>query len=141
MTDLSKFTRIQKYNYDIALSEIKGGKKKSHWMWYIFPQVSGLGKSSNSTYYSIKSVKEAKDYIENGLLYARLIEISNELLKLKETNIVNIFGIPDNLKLQASMTLFLKVSNNDVFLNVLNKYFDGKEHIETINILKNWENT
>ena len=137
MTDLSKFIRIQKYNYNTALEEIKNGKKKTHWMWYVFPQIDGLGESYTSKYYAIKSLEEAKDYANHEILYSRLIEMSNELLNLNSNNIIDILGIPDNKKLQASMTLFSKVNKEQIFTDVLEKYFDGKEHLETLEVLEN----
>ncbi|MDR3227616.1 MAG: DUF1810 domain-containing protein [Prevotellaceae bacterium] len=133
---LDKFLEAQKEKYSIALSEIKNGEKESHWMWYIFPQVIGLGRSEISKYYAIKDINEAKMYLDDDTLGTRLIEISNELLKLDNNDAYSIFGFPDNLKLQSSMTLFSQTENtNQVFKQVLNKFFDGKFDNKTLQIL------
>lgn len=133
---LKKYIDAQKDNYDIALSEIKKGQKQSHWMWYIFPQIKGIGKSENSTYYAINSLEEAKMYLNNKLLRTRLIDILNELLKLDENNAERIFGNVDALKLQSSMTLFnLADPKTEQFYLIINKFFRGRLDEKTINII------
>jgi len=126
--DLKRFTDAQQSDYAIALSEIKNGRKRSHWIWYIFPQIQGLGFSSTSKYYAIKDINEAEAYLAHPVLGKRLIEISNELLKLSTNNANAVFGSPDDMKLRSSMTLFASVPNADaVFQKVLDKFFGGEK--------------
>lgn len=135
MQNLDRFIKAQERDYNIALEEIKSGHKQSHWVWYIFPQLKGLGHSETAQYYAIKDVKEAKAYIDNEYLYNHLIEICKELLKLKSDNILDIMGYPDNLKLCSSMTLFHLVKpDEDIFEQVLEKYYDGKQDSRTVNL-------
>lgn len=115
MIDLNRYLDAQKYNYEQALKEIQNGKKESHWMWYIFPQITGLGQSDMAKYYEIKSLTEAKEYLNNEILKARLINMCQSLLNLKVNNPVEIFGPIDALKLKSSMTLFSYISDNDIF--------------------------
>ena len=136
MEDIYRFIKAQESSYNQALEEIKNGKKKSHWIWYIFPQLKGLGSSEISKYYAIKSRNEAEEYIKHPLLGSRLIEISNELLKLDTNNADDVMGWPDNMKLKSSMTLFTLVSDNDVFRRVLDKFFDGEMDKFTVQNLK-----
>ena len=139
MSNIDKFIKAQDRMYDIALNEIKSGKKKSHWIWFIFPQIQGLGCSDISCYYSIENLVEAKDYLNNPILGNRLIEISNELLKLDD-DINNILGTIDSLKVCSSMTLFSIVNPNiDVFKKVIDKFYEGKYDDMTINILNSKE--
>jgi uncharacterized protein (DUF1810 family) len=140
MNNLDRFIEAQDEVYLKALEEIKRGRKISHWMWYIFPQIKGLGSSNISVYYSIKSLEEAKEYLDNDILGNRLREISEELLKLKENNPKMIFGEIDSLKLKSSMTLFKYISNEEVFTNVLNKYYQGEEDNLTLSICENMNN-
>lgn len=137
MNDLNRFLEAQERKYDIALSEIKSGKKKRHWMWYIFPQIIGLGVSVTADYYAIKNINEAKEYLNHPVLGNRLREISNELLKLAENDANAIFGYPDDLKLKSSMTLFMQVEKNkdNVFKKVIDKFFNGELDDKTLNIL------
>ena len=135
MHNLNRFLDAQDTDYACALSEIKSGRKHNHWMWYIFPQIKGLGYSSNANFYGISNFVEAKEYISHEILGARLIEISNALLKLEENDAKKIFGHPDNLKLKSCMTLFSEVSDNPVFLSILKKYFNGNKDAKTIEIL------
>ena len=128
--DLSRYVTAQQRDYQSALTEIKNGKKVSHWMWYIFPQIRGLGKSSTSQFYAIQSLDEAKAFIE----------ISEALLSLDTSDAYEVFGKPDNMKLKSSMTLFARASeDNQVFLNVLDRYFKGKRDFRTLKILENME--
>lgn len=125
---LNRFLEAQEKDYALALSEIKLGQKRSHWMWYIFPQFKGLGYSHYSKLYAINSLEEANEYLNHPTLGTRLKEISNELLKLKDFYVEEIFGSPDDKKLQSCMTLFSEVEESDenVFLKVLDKYFSGR---------------
>ncbi|MGN6531936.1 MAG: DUF1810 domain-containing protein [Ginsengibacter sp.] len=134
--NLSRFIDAQKMDYAVALSEIKNGRKQSHWMWYIFPQIHGLGFSEISRFYSIKNTREAEAFLNDQVLGPRLIQICNELLKLNANNAHQIFGSPDDLKLQSSMTLFsLLPDANPVFQSVLNKFFHGMKDAKTMEII------
>lgn len=136
--NLDRFVEAQKFAYEFALIEVKQGYKESHWMWYIFPQIHGLGFSYMSETYSIKSREEAIAYMEHPILGNNLIEISNALLHLKNNNAESIFGEIDALKLQSCMTLFGEVCEEcDIFHKVLEKYFDGQKDGLTLEILKN----
>lgn len=137
MPDLQRFISAQEKDYTIALGEIKNGRKKSHWMWYIFPQIRGLGFSETSKFYAIKDKNEAEEYLTDPLLGSRLIEISNALLSLTTDNAGEIFGNPDDLKLRSSMTLFASVKNdNPVFQSVLDKFFKGEKDKKTLELLR-----
>lgn len=133
--ELTKFIMAHNTAFETALAEIKTGKKRSHWMWYIFPQVDGLGYSSVAKYYSIKSREEAFQFYQNSYLGGHLITITSELLKLSTNNATNIFGTPDDMKLYSSMTLFYLISKNEIFKKVLDKFFDGSLDEKTIKIL------
>lgn len=134
--NLQRFIDAQNENYNIALEEIKNGKKRSHWIWYIFPQIDGLGLSSISKYYSIRDIAEAREYVNNELLYNHLIEITTALLNLHTNNIEDIMNEPDDMKVRSCMTLFSEVlPDNPLFIEVLNKYYDGIKDSETIKIL------
>ena len=140
MYDLTRFIDAQQDSYEMALEEIKRGYKQSHWMWYIFPQIKGLGMSDIAMYYEIKDIDEAKAYLANDILKSHLIEISNALLALESNDVLEILGYPDNLKLKSSMTLFHSVDpTNEVFKNVLDKFYDGELDQTTISILKRLE--
>ena len=134
--NLERFVDAQRTDYSIALAEIKGGKKRSHWMWYIFPQVLGLGYTSTSISYGIKNLDEATAYLNHPVLGQRLVEISNALLALETNDAKKIFGSPDHMKLRSSMTLFSLVPAADkVFQAVLDKFFDGKKDEKTLQLL------
>lgn len=135
MYDLDRFVKAQEKMYDIALNEIKNGKKISHFMWYIFPQLKGLGYSEISNYYGISGLDEAKEYLEDEILGNRLYNITLELLKIDEDDPINIFGNVDALKLKSSMTLFDIVSDDEIFYDVLKKYYGGKKDERTIALL------
>ena len=133
---LQRFLDAQKADYEIALSEIKDGKKRSHWMWYIFPQIHGLGFSEASKLYAIKSLDEAKEFLNHLVLGKRLIDISKALLDLSSNDAHAVFGSPDDIKLKSSMTLFASLSNTDpVFQSVLEKFFDGSKDDKTLKII------
>ena len=135
--DLSRFIKAQENDYDTALSEIKAGRKTSHWIWYIFPQLEELGFSPTAKFYGIVDLDEARAYLANNLLRTRLIEISQAMLDLSSRDIKDIMGYPDNLKLCSSMTLFhLAEPACDVFTKVLDKYFDGNLDKKTIALCK-----
>ena len=139
--DLSRFKKAQEHSYETALSEIRAGEKQSHWMWYIFPQLEGLGFSEISQYYGIKGMEEARAYLADDLLRARLVEISQALLSLKSNDATQVMGYPDDLKLKSSMTLFLLAAKDsgeryanevEVFKEVLDKFFGGKMDERTV---------
>ena len=136
--DLNRFIKAQENSYEEALSEIRSGRKRSHWMWYIFPQFKGLGFSETSKYYSIKDLDEAKRYLNHPILGERLKLITNELLALNENNANKIFGNPDDLKLKSSMTLFaaINISEENIFNAVLDKYFNGQTDYKTLTLIK-----
>jgi uncharacterized protein (DUF1810 family) len=125
--NLQRFLDAQETSYKTALKEIQDGAKKSHWMWYIFPQCKGLGYSEISKKYAIKTKEEAIAYVKHPVLGKKLIEISSILLNHSNKTANEIFGWPDDTKLKSSMTLFTLIQKeNDIFQQVLNKYFDGK---------------
>ena len=130
---LDRFIDAQKEDYCIAFEEISNGRKRSHYMWYIFPQIKGLGISEKSEYYGIDGLKEAREYMENEYLRNNLVNISSKLLELETDNPIEIFGSTDSKKLRSCMTLFELVSDNDVFSLVLEKYFDGERDENTLN--------
>ena len=135
--DLVRFLEAQNHVYLKALDEIKSGQKRSHWMWYIFPQIKGLGSSENARFFGIKSLDEATAYIQHPILGKHLIEITKALLNIEGKSVSDIFGYPDDLKLHSSMTLFSKVENADpVFNEVIKKYFNGVLDQGTLKILE-----
>src|SRR5947199_6527792 len=120
--DLGRFVEAQAGDYDRALAEIRGGRKRSHWMWYVFPQVEGLGFSSMSRRYSIKSADEARAYLDHPLLGRRLLECAEAALAVEGRSAREIFGSPDDMKLKSSATLFASVTASDsVFPRLLDK--------------------
>lgn len=135
MESIERFLEAQERDYSRALSEIKAGKKTSHWIWYIFPQIDGLGFSSTARYYAIKDLEEAIMYYKNDTLRSRLIEISQELLKHKDKSSVEILGDVDSLKVCSCMTLFDIVAPNQVFKEVLDVFYQGKRDVNTLYIL------
>ena len=136
INSLSRFVEAQKKDYELALSEIKAGKKRSHWMWYIFPQLRGLGKSTTSYAYGISGPAEARAYLEHPLLSENLFNICNALLEHKDKSAYEIFGSIDYVKLRSSMTLFAAVSEKgSVFHKVLDQFFGGEPDKNTIAFL------
>lgn len=132
-SNLSRFLVEHQTGYQKALKEIKNGKKRTHWMWYIFPQIKGLGRSEMNNYYAIKDLNEARDYMKNETLRSHLIEISAALLELESNDPREIFGYPDYLKLNSCMTLFSIVApEEDVFKKVLDKFYEGRPDEQTL---------
>ena len=131
-TGLQRFIEAQNDSYDQALKEIINGRKLTHWIWYIFPQIKGLGFSYNSEYYGITSLQEAKDYLENELLRKRLFEITESLLMHKGKDIESIMGDIDALKLKSSMTLFDAVQPGSIFGEVLDEFYGGERCRRTL---------
>lgn len=130
--DLERYVDAQNMVYDIALQEIKNGHKRGHWIWFVFPQIKGLGHSYNSEYYGISGTKEAKAYLDHPILGARLREISQAMLDCANLSADDILGFPDVLKVRSCMTLFDMVSPNDIFKQVLDKYYEGKPCDKTL---------
>ena len=133
---LERFLDAQAYSYQNALTEIRGGRKRSHWMWYIFPQIRGLGRSSTAQYYAIRDREEARAYLTHPVLGARLLEISRALLELETDDPSYVMGWPDDMKLRSSMTLFALVSGETVFRQVLDKFFGGQWDAQTERLLQ-----
>lgn len=133
INSLDRFLEAQERMYETALKEIKNGEKESHWMWYIFPQLRGLGRSQMAYAYGINGLKEAKAYLDHPVLSARLIEISEALLELKDQDIEDILGDIDAMKLRSSMTLFALISKDgSVFHQVLDCFYNGNIDEQTI---------
>ncbi len=134
---MQRFLDAQKSSYQTALTEIKNGRKRSHWMWYIFPQIQGLGFSETSRFYAIKDVSEAEAYLKHQVLGSRLIEISQVAAQLAPNNATQVFGSPDDMKLKSSMTLFAALDDaGPVFQSVLDKFFGGSRDAKTLQIIQ-----
>ena len=134
--DLNRFINAQENIYNQVISELKNGYKQSHWMWFIFPQIDGLGHSEIAKKYAIKSKEEAIAYLNHPILGTRLIECSEMLLTIKSLSASDIFGYPDDLKFKSSMTLFASVENSSpVFSQALDQYFFDEKDSKTLSIL------
>lgn len=135
--NLNRFVEAQKNSYPLALAEMKAGEKRSHWMWYIFPQIAGLGNSSNAKFYALKNSSEASAYLQHEILGKRLIEITNVALSIEGKSAYQIFDNPDYLKFKSCMTLFASVADeSSVFQKAIDKYFDGKKDDMTVYFLQ-----
>ena len=134
--DLNRFVQAQAGVYDRALAEIRSGRKRSHWMWFIFPQFDGLGFSSTSKHYALKSIAEAKAYLSHPVLGPRLMECAGAALSVQGRTAHEIFGSPDDLKLRSCATLFASVSQpGSVFDQLLDKYYQGERDSKTLHLL------
>ena len=133
---LDRFLEPQRTTYAIALEEVRSGRKVSHWMWYIFPQLRGLGQSNTAWYYGIEDLQEARTYLAHPVLGQRLREITRAALVLPETDPMKLFGWPDDMKFHSCMTLFAQVSGNDLFTQALDKFFGGQGDSLTMELLK-----
>lgn len=134
--NLHRFVAAQEPVYSTVLAELRGGAKRTHWMWFIFPQIDGLGQSATSRYYSIKSLEEARQYLLHPVLGRRLLECAETLLAIDGRSASEIFGFPDDMKLKSSMTLFARVPDSEpVFARVLERYFNGEEDQTTLDLL------
>ncbi len=134
--DLSRFVLAQAGDYDQALSEIRAGRKQSHWMWYIFPQFDGIGFSSMSRRYAIKSIAEAEAYLQHPVLGCRLVECCEAVVGVNGRSAYEIFGSPDDLKLRSCATLFSRVSApGSVFEGLLGKFFEGVPDQRTLHLI------
>ena len=134
--DLSRFVRAQEHNYEQALAEIRSGRKRSHWMWYVFPQFDGLGFSAMSRRYAIKSVEEARAYLGHPVLGPRLMECVEAALAVEGRSALDIFGSPDDMKLRSCATLFERVTSaGSAFGQLIDKYFRGERDSATLRLL------
>ncbi len=133
---LNRFVQAQEHDYQRALAEIKRGEKRSHWMWYIFPQIDGLGFSSMSRRYSIKSLAEAEAYLNHPVLGPRLRECAEAALGVEGRSALEIFDSPDDMKLRSCATLFARVAPaGSEFHRLIDKYFDGRPDVKTLRLL------
>lgn len=137
---MGRFVEAQEGSYRSALQELQEGRKRSHWMWFVFPQLRHLGHSYNAKFYGISGTEEASEYLKDPILGQRLREVCAAILDLPTDDAVEVFGGIDSLKLKSSMTLFDLVSPDDVFVRVLDKYYLGRRDSRTIWILKSGEN-
>lgn len=133
--NLDRFIKAQEGMYPLALKELQEGHKRSHWMWYIFPQLKHLGHSYYAKYYGISGIVEAAAYILHPILCQRLKEVSETILNLPESDAEAIFGGIDAKKLRSSMTMFDIASPNDIFAQVIDKYFNGQRDVLTLKII------
>jgi len=134
--DLARFVEAQAGDHETARAEIRAGRKRSHWMWYIFPQIDGLGCSSMARRYAIKSPDEARAYLDHPVLGPRLVEITEAALAVEGRSAHEIFGSPDDMKLRSCATLFARAaSEGSVFSRLLDKFFDGKPDVRTLELL------
>ncbi|MBE6143464.1 MAG: DUF1810 domain-containing protein [Erysipelotrichaceae bacterium] len=133
---MERFIKAQKIYYNDALKELRNGKKESHYMWFIFPQIRGLGSSFNAEYYGIKDLEEAREYWSNEYLRNNYLELCNVLLSLDDNNARHIFGYTDGVKLKSSLTLFYLSSNSEVIHKVLGKFYNYELDMKTISLLQ-----
>jgi uncharacterized protein (DUF1810 family) len=134
--DLSRFVIAQDGVFDLALSELRRGRKESHWMWFIFPQIAGLGRSPIAQRYALGSIEEAHAYLGHSILGPRLLECCRAILAIRELSASDILGYPDDAKLRSSMTLFaLAAPAQPEFADVLEKYFEGRRDPRTLELL------
>lgn len=137
INSLDRFLKAQEKKYDVALNEIKNGKKRTHWMWYIFPQLRGLGRSDMAYIYGIKDLEEAKSYLAHPVLFMRLYELCGALLEHKDKSTYDIFGDIDEMKLNSSMTLFALASeSNSIFHQVLDCFYNGEMDEAILKLIK-----
>ena len=138
--NLNRFIKAQEETYNSAMDELKSGSKYGHWMWFIFPQLEGLGSTEMTKKFSIKSLEEAKAYLKHAILGERLLESCEILLKLEDVSISDVMGFPDDLKLRSSMTLFESASSrNSIFSKVLDEYYESSRDNKTLGLLNNLE--
>ena len=134
--NLNRFVEAQIVTYEGAMLELARGRKESHWIWYIFPQIEGLGKSDIAKLYSIKSLEEGRAYLKHPLLGPRLTEACEILLSLKDASMDEVMGFPDDLKLLSSMTLFEAVSEpNSIFTKIIEIYFDDERDEKSLKLI------
>jgi len=135
--NLNRFIEAQMTTYEGAMLELARGRKDSHWIWYVFPQIEGLGRSDTAKLYSIKSLEEGKAYLRHPLLGPRLIEACEIILSLKDVSMDEVMGYPDDLKLQSSMTLFETLSDSSsIFTKIIEIYFDNERDKISLEIIQ-----
>jgi uncharacterized protein (DUF1810 family) len=135
--DLDRFVEAQRDTYEVAMAEIRSGHKRSHWMWFVFPQIAGLGVSATSRRYAIRSRAEAEAYLAHAVLGPRLHESMETVLAVEDASALDVFGTPDDMKLRSCSTLFAAVSPPDsVFERVLTRYFAGRADETTLRLLE-----
>jgi len=135
--NLNRFLEAQMTTYEGAMLELARGRKESHWIWYIFPQIEGLGRSDTAKLYSIKSLEEGRAYLEHPLLGPRLIEACEMILSLKDVSMDEVMGFPDDLKLLSSMTLFEALSDSSsTFTKMIEFYYEGRRDKASLEIIK-----
>ncbi len=130
--DLRRFVEAQAPVWPHVLSELRAGRKQSHWMWFVFPQIAGLGHSTMAQHFAIASRAEARAYLDHAVLGPRLLEVTRLVLSVEGRSAHEVFGSPDDLKFRSSMTLFDAVSPNDIFAAALRKYFNGARDAATL---------
>ena len=135
-TDLDRFISAQADCYEVVRAELQAGRKTTHWMWFIFPQIDGLGQSTMAKRYAIRSRQEAIDYLQHPVLGVRLLECTGLMLAVKGKSAFEILGTPDDLKFRSSMTLFAEVAGESVFRNALDRFYEGKPDARTLELLK-----
>jgi uncharacterized protein (DUF1810 family) len=135
--NLNRFLRAQDYTYANVLEEIKNGQKQSGWMWFIFPQIKGLGLSREAQYYGLRDLEETRQYLAHPILGSRLAELTSALMKTEGKSAFDIFGFPDDVKLKSSMTLFSVIDKdaNSLFNQVLRKFYFGDKDRRTLQVL------
>lgn len=134
--DLDRFVTAQRESYATALAELRNGRKRSHWMWFVFPQLAGLGHSPTARYFAIADLEEARRYLEHPVLGARLRECTAAMLALEGRSVHEVLGYPDDLKFRSCMTLFAQVAGPDwPFVRALERYFDGEADPLTLRLL------
>lgn len=135
--DFTRFLQAQERDYETALAQIKDGRKRSHWMWYIFPQFDGLGFSATSKHYAIKSIAQAQGYLCDEVLGPRLTQCAQAVLAVKGRSALEIFGAPDDMKLKSCATLFAQVSlPGSVFEQILDQYYQGERDLKTLGLIE-----
>jgi uncharacterized protein (DUF1810 family) len=137
--DLQRFIGAQQAVYTTVLAELKRGHKRTHWIWFIFPQVDGLGRSSTAHEFAIKSRDEAIAYLATPVLGARLIECTKLVLAIPDKSAHDIFGSPDDMKFRSSMTLFDAVDGGSLYRQALDRFFGGEPDQATLDILESWK--
>ena len=138
--DLQRFVDAQARVFDAVTAELRAGRKQSHWMWFVFPQVEGLGFSSTAQHYAIRSRAEAEAYLAHPLLGPRLITCTELVCAVKSRTILQIFGSPDDMKFNSSMTLFEAISGDPRFAAALDQFYAGRRDRATLDILAKWAN-
>ena len=134
--DLNRFGEAQADDYARALAEVRAGRKRTHWMWYVFPQLDGLGSSPTARHFAVKGLDEARAYLAHPVLGPRLVECAELAAAVEHGSAAQVFGYPDDLKLRSSMTLFARAApENPVFAAVLDRYFDGEPDPRTLELL------